>query len=255
MFKRSSANYSLWPEQARPRRGMSFSLAAGGFAVGIIVAIAAANVASDFVRPVAMEPEPVENSAPVRPIPVYSATSTGAVAKASGASEGETAQGRAVRSAAKVALPTIGRAVPVVSETDGRGGDSATKVPSVRLTSDAGTSTTKADADVKLIRNETQVLREDTAASRDQAKVAAHVTEPQAAPKPEIAEPAAASQEQAKPVARAKRKAVRKHKTRRHDYANSERRYERPRPSYAARYRAGPVYGSNGAPVYGYFPY
>lgn len=55
MPKRSSSNYSLWPEQARPRRGISMTLAAGGFAVGIVCAIAAHNVLSDIMRPTAVQ--------------------------------------------------------------------------------------------------------------------------------------------------------------------------------------------------------
>ena len=52
MLKRSSANHSLWPEQARPRRGKPLSFAAGGFAVGIICAFAVVNVAFQYVPPI-----------------------------------------------------------------------------------------------------------------------------------------------------------------------------------------------------------
>jgi hypothetical protein len=55
MFKRFSANYSLWPERARPRRGIPRTPAAGGFVVGFVCAIAAYNVISDFVAPATVQ--------------------------------------------------------------------------------------------------------------------------------------------------------------------------------------------------------
>ena len=57
MRKRGS-NYSLWPEQARPRRAIPLTFGVGGFAIGIVCAVAAHNVVTDFLRPVSIR-EPV----------------------------------------------------------------------------------------------------------------------------------------------------------------------------------------------------
>jgi len=259
MFKRSSANYSLWPEQARPRRGMPLSLAAGGFAVGIVCAIAAVNVASQFIRPVAMEVEPVASTEAVRPIPVYSASSALVAGKGS-ASQGKSPAHNRGRTVAKVALPTIGRAVPVESETDGRGG-SAVKMPPVRLTDDSGVPTATAIGNPKLIRTDTKALPEEKPSSPDQTKVAAREPAPEASAEPAKPEPAAAPRYETRPAARARTRAERRAERNRQRASRARRSYaDEPRhnswrPSYAARYRAGPVYGSNGAPINSYLPY
>lgn len=76
MRKRSASNYSLWPEQARPRRGKGLTLAAGGFAIGIACAIAANNVISDVINPPPDQDIPrqvtVEDYAPIYATPVFS---------------------------------------------------------------------------------------------------------------------------------------------------------------------------------------
>ena len=41
MYKRFKPNYSLWPEQARPRRGWPLKFAVGSFMLGIACATAA----------------------------------------------------------------------------------------------------------------------------------------------------------------------------------------------------------------------
>jgi hypothetical protein len=55
MFKRASANYSLWPERARPHRAVPLTFAVGGFAVGLVCTIAAYEVISEFVDPAIMQ--------------------------------------------------------------------------------------------------------------------------------------------------------------------------------------------------------
>jgi hypothetical protein len=55
VHKRYGSNYSLWPEQARPRRAIPLTTAVGGFAIGIVCAVAAYNVVTDFLRPVSMQ--------------------------------------------------------------------------------------------------------------------------------------------------------------------------------------------------------
>lgn len=262
MFKRSSANYSLWPEQARPRRGMSLSLAAGGFAVGIVCAIAAVNVTSQYVRPMAMEEEPVQNAEAVRTIPVYSAASTLVTAKAATSEDEQSPTRGQPRSVAKVALPTIGRAVPVVSETDGRGGDPAVKMPPVRLTDNAGAPAATVTSTPKLIRNEIKTaapvptdkpsppVEETKVASREPAPEAATEPAPEATAAPQ---PAARSEPRARSRAQARRAERSRSQPSRSQRARAERRRNSYQPSYAARYRAGPVYGANGAPINGYF--
>lgn len=215
---------------------MPLSLAAGGFAVGIICAIAVVNGASQFIRPVAMEVEPVEAAAPVRPIPVYSASSALVAGKGTASDDESAARSRA-RPVAKVALPTIGRAVPVMSETDGRGGDTAVKTPAVSLTGDSGVPAATANANPKLIRNGTT---EAPATSGDETKVAAREPAPQAAAEP---------QPEAKPAPVKKRSTSRRSRSRQ----TEARKHKRQRPRYAAPYRAGPVYGYNGAPIRGYY--
>jgi len=131
MSKRLSANYSLWPVQARPRRAIPLTFGVGGFAIGIVCAVAAHNVVTDFLRPISIE-EPVSiqelaQESAVAHVP----TNTGATDPVTAAKPVEpVSRTRSSRSVAKVTLPTIGtRAItpsPDTDErgdTDGRGGD------------------------------------------------------------------------------------------------------------------------------------
>ena len=74
MRKRYSTNYSLWPEQARPRRAVPLTLALGGFAIGIVCAVAVHNVVTNFLRPVSTQE--VARGSTVAHVPLY-ATATG----------------------------------------------------------------------------------------------------------------------------------------------------------------------------------
>jgi len=145
--RRHRSNYSLWPEQARPRRALPLTLAAGGFAIGIVCAVAAHNVVTDFTRPSAA-PEPVRQTA-VAPTPIYAAP-----APAAAASEPvEPANRKSSRpSVAKMTLPSIGTVTAMPSattdgrgSTDGRGGDAlsgGTATPSLATPPSAGPSVT-----------------------------------------------------------------------------------------------------------------
>jgi hypothetical protein len=100
------------------------TLAAGGFAIGIVCAVAAHNVVTDFTRPSAVQ-EPVRETAVVQ-TPVYAAA---APAAASEPVE-PVNRNRSRPSVAKMTLPSIGTlpATPSPttdgrSSTDGRGGD------------------------------------------------------------------------------------------------------------------------------------
>lgn len=267
MFKRSNANYSLWPEQARPRRGMPFALAAGGFAVGIVCAIAVVNVASQYIRPMAMEPEPVQNAEAVAPIPVYSGSSSLVAGKP--ASEDQSAAHNRPRTVAKVALPTIGRAVPVASETDGRGDNSAVKMPPVRLTDNAGAPAAVADTNAKLIRSgdvKTAAPAEQPNAPQE-TKLAVHEPAPDASADPTQPEPAATPQHEARPEpqVRVKSHSQRRVERNRQQPSRWDQRHTREERQYysnnygrsdsVARFREAPIYGSHGAPINSYLPY
>ena len=114
MRKRYSINYSLWPEQARPRRAIPLTLAVGGFAIGIVCAVAGHNVVTGFLHPVSTQE--VARESTVAHVPLYpAATAPDPVEPAS--------RTQSRRSVAKVTLPTIGtRSVAPSPGTDGRGG-------------------------------------------------------------------------------------------------------------------------------------
>jgi hypothetical protein len=112
MSIRYRSNYSLWPEQARPRRAIPMTLAIGGFSIGIVCAVAAHNVVTDFLRPTA--PPDVAEEGALAHVPIY-ATAAAPAADAVTRSRS--------RSVAKVTLPSIGTRGPLPSAaTDGRGG-------------------------------------------------------------------------------------------------------------------------------------
>ena len=114
MRKRYSTNYSLWPEQARPRRAIPLTLAVGGFAIGIVCAVAGYKVVTGFLHPVSTQE--VARESTVAHVPLYAtATAADPVEPAS--------RTQSRRSVAKVTLPTIGtRSVTPSPGTDGRGG-------------------------------------------------------------------------------------------------------------------------------------
>jgi hypothetical protein len=116
MSKRYRSNYSLWPERARPRRTIPMTLAIGGFTIGIVCAVAAHNVVTDFLRPTA--PQEVAEQGALAHVPIY------ATAAAPAASDTGTVTRSRSRSVAKVTLPSIGTRGPLPSAaTDGRGGN------------------------------------------------------------------------------------------------------------------------------------
>ena len=117
MRKRYSSNYSLWPERARPLRPIPLTLAASGFAIGIVCAIAVHYVVTDFLRPVSIQE--VDRESAFAHVPI-DATATAPTTAA--ADPAELSRTRLRRSVAKVTLPTIGtRAITPSPDTDGRG--------------------------------------------------------------------------------------------------------------------------------------
>lgn len=124
MSKRYRSNYSLWPEQARPRRAIPVTLAVGGFAVGIVCAVAAHNVVTDFLRPTTVTQEAPYDSASTH-VPVYA---TAAAPAAAPEAAEPASRNRPRAPAAKMTLPSIGTRAAAPSAvtdgvaTDGRGG-------------------------------------------------------------------------------------------------------------------------------------
>jgi hypothetical protein len=122
VFKRFGASYSLWPEQARRRRGPPLRPVASGFAVGVVFAIASYNVISNFVRPATVQEPAVQRI--VGHVPIPAPTVTPAVTPAPAQLETKNRGSRTRAPAAKVTLPIIGSrpALPSAA-TDGRGSD------------------------------------------------------------------------------------------------------------------------------------
>jgi len=112
VHKRYGSNYSLWPEQARPRRAIPLTTAVGGFAIGIVCAVAAYNVVIDFLRPVSIQR--VARESAIAHVPINTSTAAPVTAADPVA--------RFRRSVAKITLPTIGT-LPITPspDTDGRG--------------------------------------------------------------------------------------------------------------------------------------
>jgi hypothetical protein len=218
MFKRYRSNYSLWPEQARPRRAIPLTLAAGGFAIGIVCSIAAYNVVTDFLRPAATQEAAREIA--VAHVPVYATTTAPATA-----SEPEpVSRSRSRSSVAKMTLPSIGtRAAAPSLATDGRGGGADGR--------DGGTDGRVGDA-----------LAGGT-------PVAALTPPPATPPSTPIEDPKPADEPSAKAnTPKAKHTATREHPTRTHKIVQKKR--ERPN-NYASGYRNTPFFGFRGHASYG----
>ena len=216
MRKRYSSNYSLWPEQARPRRSIPLTLAVGGFAIGIVCTVAVHNVITDFLRPVSTQEMAREST--VAHVPLY-ATAT---APATAADPMEPASGtRPRRSVAKVALPTIGTRVITSPGTDGRGGGSDGRG------GEALTGETPVAALAAPPASQPMTLTEDS--------------------KPADKRSAEASTRKAKPAARERPAKVHTHRT-------IQKKRERP-TIYASGYRNGPYFGYRGHATYGYGGY
>ena len=265
MFRRLGANYSLWPEQAQPRRGMSLPPALVGFAVGIICATAVVFLASHYVPPMAMEPEPIQNAEAERPISIYRGSSTLVAGTHPPTSKQPTLAYRRPRIVAKVTLPIIGRVVPVPKETDGRGSDTTIKMPPVLLGDNSGLPTAKAVAALELVGNDGKAAREEKPSLPEQppTTLAAREPAPEAAVAPQESSLAVQPTRKTRPKLRAgsrpqaERQANRSRPRLSHPSprrAREEQQRYSFQPSYAARYRAGPIYGANGAPIAGSFP-
>lgn len=123
MFKRSAANYSLWPEQ-RPRRGRPLKFAAGSFLLGAVCATAYGTL-FNFTAPATGQGLSVQRV--VEPVPIVIAREVPAEAAVPmpppKPAEIASRPSSVRASAAKVTLPLIGAPPPRPSATDGRGDD------------------------------------------------------------------------------------------------------------------------------------
>lgn len=196
MFKRSVANYSLWPEQ-RPRRGRPLKFAAGSFVLGVVCATAYGAL-FNFTNPATGQSLGVERV--VEPVPIVIERQP-VVEAAAPVPTAET-ESRPIRSraaAAKVTLPLIGapsRQPPAA--TSGRGDDGLSG--EVRLTDpEAG------DDNVPSLLGDTkeQAARKAPPARTVEPAPAPKAGEPAATvPVPRAAPPKTAAAKDAEPAAR-----------------------------------------------------
>jgi hypothetical protein len=121
MFKRYRANYSLWPEYARPRRGNSLKFAAASFVFGVVCAAAAYGAAFNFGAPTTSPRQ--EAARPVHHVPVYASAVEQAGPPAPAQVEGDN-RGNRSRMVAKVTLPMIGSQTEALPPVATGGGDS-----------------------------------------------------------------------------------------------------------------------------------
>lgn len=138
MFKRSGANYSLWPEQ-RPRRGRPLKFAVGSFVLGAVCATAYGAL-FNFTGPATGQSLNAQHVA--EPVPIViarEAPEDGAMPVPLPRPAEIASRPSRPRATAKVTLPLIGAPSPQPpAPTDGRGDDGLTG--EVRLTGPESTS-------------------------------------------------------------------------------------------------------------------
>ena len=138
MFKRYRANYSLWPEYARSRRGNSLKFAAGSFVFGVVCAAAAYGAVFNVGAPTTSPQQ--EAARPVQHVPVYASAVEQAGPPAPAQVEGDNRSNRP-RIAAKVTLPMIGsqtEALPLVATGGGDSEKLAGEAPDADVRASAG---------------------------------------------------------------------------------------------------------------------
>jgi hypothetical protein len=189
VFKRSRANYSLWPEQ-RPRRGRPLRFAIGSFVLGAVCATAYGTL-FNFAGPATGHGLGAQRV--VEPVPIVIAREPPAEAALplppTKPAEIASRPSRARAAAAKVPLPLIGAPSPQPpATTDGRGDDKLGG--EVRLTGPEPAS----DAVPSLLGGDSEPTRQppvqDAPANKADAAVKTKVTEPTAViPMPRAAPP------------------------------------------------------------------
>jgi hypothetical protein len=170
VFKRYRANYSLWPEQARPRR-RPLRFAIGSFALGVVCATAY-GVVFGFSGPVAGQ---VAAQSAVERGPVYASVAPPVMPAQL---DGEN-RDRPRAPAAKTKLPIIGSQTAVlITGNDGSSGEKlAGEAPAADVAASSGNPST---------------------AKRDEGELAREIPLPEA--RPEQAPPAGATERAAKPA-------------------------------------------------------
>ena len=181
MFKRYRANYSLWPEQARPRR-RPLRFAIGSFALGVVCATAY-GVVFGFSGPVAGQ---VAAQSAVERGPVYASVAP-PVMSAPAQTDSEN-RDRPRAPAAKTKLPIIGSQTAVlITGNDGSGGEKmAGEARAADMAASSGNPST---------------------AKRDESELAREIPLPEA--RPAQAPPAGAAERAAKPRRLSSRRSAR----------------------------------------------
>lgn len=154
MYKRFKPNYSLWPEQARPRRGWPLKFAVGSFMLGVACATAAGFFFSSSGPASGQGPA---KQAIVERGPIYASAAIPAATPAPAQLETEN-RGSRTRAAAKTKLPIIGsQTAQPIGGTDGRGSDVLAGGPP------AAGSAASASQPPSLAREESEPAREKPA--------------------------------------------------------------------------------------------
>jgi hypothetical protein len=121
VYKRFSANYSLWPELARPRRGWPLRFAVGSFMLGVACATASGFIFTSSGP--AIGQGPAKQGIAERG-PIYASAVTPPVTPAPAQFETENRGSRTRGPAAKTKLPIIGsQTAQPIATTDGRGSE------------------------------------------------------------------------------------------------------------------------------------
>ena len=178
MYKRFKPNYSLWPEQARPRRGWPLKFAVGSFMLGVACA-----TASGFFF---TSSSPASGQGPAKQAivergPIYASAVTPAATPAPAQIETEN-RGSRTRAAAKTKLPIIGsQTAQPIGGTDGRGSDVLAGGPP------AAGSAASASQPPSLAREESKPARDMPALeARSEEAEPITITEPRAEPRTNV---------------------------------------------------------------------
>ena len=178
MYKRFKPNYSLWPEQARPRRGWPMKFAVGSFMLGVACATVSGFIFTSSGPASGQGPAKQAN---VERGPIYASAVTPPATPAPAQLETEN-RGSRTRAAAKTKLPIIGsQTAQPIGGTDGRGSDVLAGGPP------AAGSAASASQPPSLAREESEPAREKPAQeARSEEADTVTITEPRAEPRTNV---------------------------------------------------------------------
>jgi hypothetical protein len=177
VYKRFKPNYSLWPEQARPRRGWPLKFAVGSFMLGVACATVSGFIFTSSGPASGQGPAKQAN---VERGPIYASAVTPPATPAP--AQLETENRSRTRATAKTKLPIIGSqtAVPI-GGMDGRGSDVLAGGPP------AAGSAASASQPPSLAREESEPAREKpTQEARSEEAEPVTITEPRAEPRTNV---------------------------------------------------------------------